>query len=934
MSIRREFLGCRQSAIRSSVDYLFDRYGQQGLVDLTEVTIVWPTGRAGRRFREVLLELAAEQERAIFPPRIMTVGSLPEQLYENKLPFATPLVQQFAWAEALRKTDPKTRERIVSPSLVAEPGLRWMELGALLQRQHLELTDHRLSFAAVAKLGRQLEGFTDFARWTALAKVQATYLRMLDDLKLWDRQTARNFAIDQHECAFDGDLILIGTVDLSRTYRAMLSQISPQVTALVFADRSWADRFDEFGCVVPEAWQNAVIDVQQHQILLADGPANQADAVVVAIEQLDGKYAADEITIGVPDVSLVPHLENKLGQFGLNVRWGPGRPLGASPPAQWLRIVADYLASNHYEPFAELVRHPDTFHYLNGLGYSKDIVKELDRYFETHLPDYVRPGKENAGQLPRGVELLLDLLRPLRGKKRSPNLWAQAIRDVLRRLYDKRQLNIDHDVDRATIAACDQINQTIERFDDLPEALMPDVSATNTILMLLAQMDDNEIPPGASENVIEMVGWLDLPLDDGKVAIVTSMNDGVVPRSVSSDVFLPNAMRQAIGLDDNAQRYARDAYALQVLLNSRMVVRLVTGRRAASNDPLRPSRLLLATKPEQLADRCLRLFSGAVDCPPIVLPAKRENLEFNVPRPAPLRQPIDTLSVSDFSRYLACPYRFYLGKVHGLRARDDRLTEIDAPTFGSLAHAVLELFGESEYAESSSAEEIELYLIEHLLELTERRFGSQPKPAVQVQVAQLKLRLAAFARRQAEWRQYGWKIIRTEFEEDHGELVVDGKTMRLKGRIDRIDHRRKDGEDEYAVLDYKTGDVGQSPGKKHLKGHKPGDPILPVHWIDLQLPLYLHLLKSVPEMQGKKTRLGYITLPSVSADSAFMMADWTEDDLATANQAAFEIVRQIRREQFWPPTDPYPYSQNDEYAAIVQSGIFGRAAFVEEAVGA
>ena len=959
-ALNRVFLGWKQPAVQSSAEFLLDRYTADGLADLTSVTIVTPTRRAGRRIREVLLQIAAERSVGLFPPKVTTVGALPELLYEKKLPFAPRLVQQFAWVDALKNTDRKTLQQILPqyPDRVDDP--RWMELGALLQRQHLELTDNCLDFATVAKKGQelreQLNGFSDFARWQALATVQARYLRTLDELELWDRQTARNYAIDNNQCTIDGEVVLLGAADLTRTLRGMLGQVSSQVTSLVFAEPTWSDRFDEFGCVAPAAWQSSMISVEDRHILVADGPANQADAVVYAIEAFDGKYAAEDYTIGVPDTSLVPHLENKLRQFDIDVRWGPGRSLTASPPVQWLRIAADFLLNDRYERFAELMRHKDTELYLRGLGYSRDVVKELDRYFDSHLPDKIQLPEDKTDdvpmdtRLPDGTLFVLNLLKALRDEPRTPADWCDEIQETLSRLYDNRELNIDNEIDRYTLEACDQLSLAMDRIRLLPETLTPKVSATAAILMVISQMDDEEVAPAAHSNAIEMVGWLDLPLDDAKVAIVTNMNDGVVPRSVGSDVFLPNTFREILGLDDNARRYARDAYALESLLRSKMAVRLVMGRRASTNDPLRPSRLLLATRSEKLANRCLRLFNGKADCAPIVMPVDHDELMFHVPKPEKLTEPIQSLSVSDFANYLTCPYRFYLRKVRRLRTMDDKLTELDAATFGTLAHDVLDLFGKSEFADCGIAEEIRLYLAEHLNRLAAEQFGRRPKPTVQVQLAQLRLRLDAFAEKQAEWREYGWKIIRTELEEDHGKLVVDGKPIQLRGRIDRIDYREKDGVRQFAVLDYKTGDAGDGPRKKHLKNHRTGDPVLPGHWVDLQLPLYRYLLRSIEELGADgagesqnvaassqtpiEIKLGYVLLPSVASETRFDLATWNDETLEAADQAAHEVVRRIRREEFWPPTEPYPYANTDDYGAIVQHGVFGREPLVETEVGA
>ena len=931
-SLQCVYLGWKRPALELGAEYLIQRWQQAGLVDLTRVTVALPTQRAGRQLREILLGVAETQQLGLFPPHIITSAQLPELLYEQRKPLATPLVQQLAWTQALQRSSKRTIEHVFpqAPDSPSDP--RWLELGRMLQRQHLELADHRYDFEDVARCGKQLAGFTDLRRWESLAKVQQRYLKILDAHELWDRPTARHFAIDHGECQFDGHLVLLGTVDLSRTLQAMLDVIGEQVTALVYAEPSQADRFDAYGCVRADQWQHALLEVKDHQIVVADGPANQADAVAHTLESLDGKYAAEDITIGIPDLSLVPHLENTLRRFRLEVRWGPGKSLTSSRPVQWLYIVADYLQSQSYAVFAELMRHSDTDAYLANRADRRDGIRELDRFFNARLPDYVRSLKEEC--LPASASHLLELLAPLQGPKQTPVAWGPAIVKVLVALYAHHQLHTDVPSDRAILHVCDQIQMAVERFARIPETLTSPVSASTAILMLLGQIDEEGVPPVCEPGAIEMVGWLDLPLDDAKVTIVTSMNDGIVPKSVSSDVFLPNALRQALELDDNAMRYARDAYALQVLLESRMAVRLIVGRRKATNDALRPSRLLMALPKDKLAERCRRLFGGVSDVDPIVPDTQREQSAFEVPRPEPLRKPIDSLSVSDFARYLTCPYRFYLSKVHRLRHVDDDQAELDASAFGEVAHEVVEAFGKNEIRDCDCEEEIRDFLRGQLETIVKRRFGRHPRPAVQVQMAQLRQRLEAFAGCQVEWRLQGWRILHTEHSEELAQFVVDDQPLTLVGRIDRIDHRvREDGVEEFAVLDYKSGDAGDPPDKKHLRRRSAKEAISVDHWMDLQLPLYRHLLGSLKGLPEATLHLGYVLLPATPGDTRFALASWSAKDLETADEAARQVVRRIRQEAFWPPSDPYPYAQTDDFAAIVQHGVFGRPPFREETLG-
>ena len=72
-----------------------------------------------------------------------------------------------------------------------------------------------------------------------------------------------------------------------RIVAQMLDQIADRVTSLIFAPPEMADRFDEYGCLKPEAWQDATVELSDDQIEVVDGPADQAAAVVRWMAELD-----------------------------------------------------------------------------------------------------------------------------------------------------------------------------------------------------------------------------------------------------------------------------------------------------------------------------------------------------------------------------------------------------------------------------------------------------------------------------------------------------------------------------------------------------------------------------------------------------------------------------------------------------------------------
>jgi RecB family exonuclease len=388
------------------------------------------------------------------------------------------------------------------------------------------------------------------------------------------------------------------------------------------------------------------------------------------------------------------------------------------------------------------------------------------------------------------------------------------------------------------------------------------------------------------------------------------LNEGYVPTSVNSDLFLPDALRRQLALLDNRRRYARDAYALSVLLASRPEVTLISGRQSVDRDPLLPSRLLFATDRETMARRAREFFRAgdAEERPHVALrrsPVARDRSAFVVRKPPPLAQPVTSLNVTAFRAYLACPYRFYLRHVLGLVPVDDAAEELGPDTFGTLIHEVLRQFGVDRIRTTTDPDRIRRFLHHALNRYVQEHFGQEHLPALEVQILQARARLDAFAQWQAARAAQGWEIqyVETSGGKQAARLTIDAATsITLRGRIDRIDHR----EGEWAILDYKTGDTPKAPHETHFKSHR---------WIDLQLPLYTLLAGTLP-LEGP-VRLGYVVLPKDVSKVDALMADWDERQLAEAEQVAIDVARRIHQQEFWPPAWPPPAILTD-YSAICQ----------------
>ncbi len=969
MPICRVFRGFDRPGLPAAVDYLAERFGTPDGLNLADVILAVPTSRAERRLLELLVMRAEADRTPLCPPTIVTVGALPELLYQPLRPFANDLTQQLAWVDALRGSEPVVVERLVPSPPAADDLPAWLALGAMLNMLHRELASENIDFGDVAQAGGRLAGFRETSRWDALARLQQRYLEVLDGLGLWDRQTARRVAIEKRECAVDRPIVLLGTADLNRQQRLMLDQVSDRVTSLVFAPEALADRFDEHGYLIPEAWLEVTIELDDACMFQVDNPADQAGMVGHWLAGLDGRYSAEQITIGVPDraaADLVPQLEQSLAACDVPARYGVGKPVVQTSPSRLLAAVMEYLNDGSFSALAALARHPAVVDWLAEQGIPNDWLDRLDAYQGAHLPasldvgwvkqaapseesrppdqhgsgtqaengygTSVRDSTKNPGDLDplhACVAELHDaverLLRSLEGT-RTLDAWGQPVLELLAAVFGRRQLDRRREPDRSVLMACEMIRDAARENADIPRRLADSVAgpmtASEAIRVMLEQVEAGRISAAPQRGAIEMLGWLDLPLDDAPALIVTGFNEGAIPDSANADMFLPNQLRRALGVMDNDRRYARDAYALSVLAASRDRLVLVVGRRSAAGDPLAPSRLLFACDDETTARRANRFFGEPPSTHKLALPgtlqAGRRETAIPIPMPEPLTKPVTSMRVTEFRDYLACPYRYYLRHRLRLETLADDAMELDGAGFGSLAHEVLHDFARSPAAQSTDAEEIEAHLNAALDRAADAQFGALPLSAVRVQVEQLRWRLRALARWQAGWAAEGWRIEHAEVGPEPGKavLVVDGQSMELRGRIDRIDVNTGTG--ERVVFDYKTSESGNPPEKTHRKNGK---------WADLQLPLYRRLLAGLG-IDGP-VKLGYILLPKDTAKTGASMAEWTDDDLASAEATAAEVIRNVRQERFWPPASPPP-AFSESLAAICQDGQYGSEMIEEE----
>ncbi|HSJ06148.1 MAG TPA: hypothetical protein VK936_05560, partial [Longimicrobiales bacterium] len=151
MSGGRIHVGWDWPALRCAATLLADRYAVAGELRLRDCVLVVPGARAGRRLKELLVDEASERCIRLIPPRVTTIGHLPELLHVPPLPLADGAFARRAWARALQRV-PRSRLQVVFADPPASSDLRGLlALARRVEQLHVAVGAGGLTFGDVAR---------------------------------------------------------------------------------------------------------------------------------------------------------------------------------------------------------------------------------------------------------------------------------------------------------------------------------------------------------------------------------------------------------------------------------------------------------------------------------------------------------------------------------------------------------------------------------------------------------------------------------------------------------------------------------------------------------------------------------------------------------------------------------------------------------------
>jgi RecB family exonuclease len=254
-------------------------------------------------------------------------------------------------------------------------------------------------------------------------------------------------------------------------------------------------------------------------------------------------------------------------------------------------------------------------------------------------------------------------------------------------------------------------------------------------------------------------------------------------------------------------------------------------------------------------------------------------------------------SPSQLETYLACPFQFFCKYVLNLKPieKRDELDE-DATAHGSQMHDVLESFETKLLGQPAAADlaqiaeiEIERVMQQDLAAASELDLG-----LMEIERGRIFRSLLQYVRQRQSYQRDGEPSFSTHaLEVDFGaddsphpwlEIQQNGRIIRLRGRIDRIDVAKTPEGLKFRVIDYKSGSVPSSTEVKHAEM--------------LQLPLYAIAVERLlfAGATAGLFDLGYWSLRD-EGYRPIAFESW-ESDQETLTAFVLDLVDEVRRGVF------------------------------------
>ncbi len=529
----------------------------------------------------------------------------------------------------------------------------------------------------------------------------------------------------------------------------------------------------------------------------------EATAIAMALRDVLEEHGRTAALI-TPDRSLALRVKAVLKRFGIEADDSAGEALADTPPAIFLRLLADAAASD-FSPvqLLALLKHP-----LSAAGKPPALCREHARFLELAALRGPRPPPGFAGikyhlEIAKHVSerdfiaRLEGCLAPIIGMPMAINP-ARALILLMTAAENLAATDAETGPERlwsgeAGSLLANLMTELLAAFETLPDIAPDDVTGLLDAVLVGPMVRK----PRTKDNHPRIAIWgvQEASLQTVDVAVLAGLVESVWPAPAEPGPWLSRPMRKAAGLPAAERHIGLEAHEFFGLC-CRCPTVILSAPVRRQRAPAVPARwitridALLAGSRTALPRHPAESWASQLD-----VPSQRLLRPKPFPRPPTSVRPT-TLSISDVATLMADPYAIYARKILQLYPLAELDEETDASQFGDIVHHGLAAFFGSnpDFDATNAPERLTLAL---QTAMRERR----PRAALQHWW-------------EARLQRIAWWIVEAEQarRKKHGKpreiglelsgIMKVGHQFTLKGRVDRIE-QRADG--DIFIMDYKTG---------------------------------------------------------------------------------------------------------------------------------
>lgn len=217
---------------------------------------------------------------------------------------------------------------------------------------------------------------------------------------------------------------------------------------------------------------------------------------------------------------------------------------------------------------------------------------------------------------------------------------------------------------------------------------------TETYIRLIRKIIRNLRVPFTGEPLsgLQIMGILETRLLDFENLFITSVNEGIFPKTEASMSFIPYNLRRGFGLPTIEHQDAIYAYYFYRLLQRTKNITLIYNSNSDGLQTGEMSRFLYQLKFESdfvITEKSLRYDINITQAKEINIEKSDEILK-KLSKFQSTSKESKYLSPSALSTYLRCHLQFYFRYIAELREKDELTEEIDAPLFGNILHQAMD----------------------------------------------------------------------------------------------------------------------------------------------------------------------------------------------------------------------------------------------------